>query len=76
MTTTVRIKNVYADREHIEKVTVPSPKSLAGNDVAEWWNEAVFPHTGDGRGGYSVVTAKVTESDMPVMVGKSWAWEG
>jgi hypothetical protein len=78
MPTQVIITNTYPDRSNTETVTVPDPESLSPEDLEDWWEEEVFPHTGDGRGSndYAVYTATVTESDVPGLVGKWNEWDG
>ena len=46
-TVTVKIENDYSDEHHSEStVELPAPTG----DLDEWWNDVVFPHTGDGHG--------------------------
>jgi len=46
-TVTVRVENAYSDgHESQREVVVPAP----GDDIELWWEEIVFPHTGDGHG--------------------------
>ena len=79
MPTIVMIENTYADRSNTETVTVESPNPVAPfttDDLEDWWEDKVFPHTGDGGGGYAVYTATVMSSDVPGLVGLTWSWEG
>lgn len=76
MNTTVRITNTYADRESVDIWQVPSPADTSSETVADWWDDVVFPLTGDGRGGYAVSEATVESSDLPELVGQTTEWEG
>lgn len=47
MTVIVHIENDYEDGYRSESdVELPAP----GADVEAWWEDVVFPHTGDGHG--------------------------
>lgn len=74
---TVRIENSYTDgHESKSIVTVREPNE--GEDLDDWFQDAVFPHTGDGHGidsGLgSCYTARVLASDDPALVGETNEW--
>lgn len=76
----VLIENTYSDdHRSVETVTVPAPDPAAP-DLEDWWEEAVFPHTGDGHGigrpdlG-SHHTATITEAEDATLVGLDHEWE-
>jgi hypothetical protein len=75
----VEITNTYADRENTEVVEVSEPAGVDEETLEEWWEDEVFPHTGDGYGdsetGY--YEAKVLGSvTFPELVGKTCEWDG
>jgi hypothetical protein len=74
MTLTVKIENTYSDGWHSDAIVhVVSP----GPDLDEWWDDVVFPHTGDGHGGFglgSCYTATILTADDPNLVGESYEW--
>lgn len=83
MSTTVKITNVYADRQNTVTVTVESPKAdLTGlvdeydERLEDWWGDVVEPETGDGLGGDAGYFAEVLASDKPELIGLTYEWYG
>lgn len=76
MSTQVTLTNVYADRSNFTVETVDSPTDIT--DLEDWWEDEVFPLTGDGNGQseYAIYEAVVTQSDIPELVGKRYGWDG
>lgn len=76
MSTTVRITNTYPSRSNTVSVTVQTPSDWSSDGLEDWWEDVVFPHTGDGLGGseYAIYNAEVTESDVSEFVGKTYEW--
>lgn len=70
--------------EHYVRVPAPTnedrtaPVTDFTGPLSEWWEETVFPHTGSGKGGYSVDTATITDApgNPADLVGLSNEWEG
>lgn len=77
MSTQVRITNTYPDRSNAVTVTVQSPWTWP-DGLEGWWEDTVFPHTGDGRGAsqYAIYSAEVTDSDVPDLIGAKYEWDG
>ena len=71
---TVKIENTYSDGRHSEGIVgVVAPSA----DLDDWWNDIVFPHTGDGHGEDglgSCYTATVIAADEAELIGKSYEW--
>lgn len=73
----VRIENGYEDgHESSEVVLVPAPQ---GQDLDEWWDEHVYPFTGDGHGLEnpnlnSVAEATIITADDLTLVGLTHEW--
>lgn len=85
MSVTVRIENAYSDgHTSTRTVEVEAPKDdTIGSDLDEWWEEAVFEHTGDGHGAGglgSCYTATVVgvkheyDNNRAWMMGESTEW--
>lgn len=78
--TIVSIENYYADRQNVsEGIEVESPTDLSPRGLEDWWEDVVFPHTGDGLGEHqdAVYVATVVSSDVPgLSVGTSYEWGG
>ena len=71
---TVKIENTYSDGWHSEAIVRVVPPS---GDLDEWWNDAIFPRTGDGHGEDglgSCYTATVIAADEAELIGKSYEW--
>jgi len=70
----VRIENAYSDGHESEaEVSVAAPHG----DIEEWWQDEVFPHTGDGHGvdGLgSYYKATIIRADKKELVGQSMEW--
>lgn len=77
MSTQVKITNTYADRSNTVTVTVETPWTWP-DGLEGWWQDTVFPHTGDGFGENELATceAEVVASDVPELVGKTYEWGG
>lgn len=74
-TVIVKIENDYSDEHHSEHtVELPAPTT----ELDEWWEDVVFPHTGDGHGidfdGGSCYTATVIDGDRKALVGATHEW--
>jgi hypothetical protein len=75
---TVKIENAYSDgHESTHEAIVPPPTDHA--DLEDWWQEVVFPHTGDGHGIVashegSCYTATIIATDDPDLLGQSHEW--
>ena len=73
-TVIVRIENAYSDgHESQTDVPVRAP----GGDIEEWWQDEVYPHTGDGHGvdGLgSYYKATIIHADEEELVGLSMEW--
>lgn len=82
-TVTILIENSYTDGhqcEQIVQLTAPSDAS----DLDEYWEDVVYPHTGDGHAvevyeatGASLgtfYTATITEAADPALVGMTNEW--
>lgn len=74
---TVRIDNAYSDgyeSSSLHELEVP-----AGAELEEWWEEVVWPLTGDGHGAGvklgTCYTATIVAGD-PELVGESQEWAG
>lgn len=75
MTVKLLITNTYADRENTSRVEVADPVDV--RDLEDWWEDVVFPETGDGRGGDACYEAEVLECDeFPELVGLKNEWDG
>lgn len=81
MSTRVRITNTYPNRSNTTVKTVPTPEPT--EDLVErwrylddWWWDAVFPLTGDGKGQTqdALYEAEVIDSDAPELIGQSYSW--
>jgi hypothetical protein len=72
--TRLRITNTYLDRSNSTLVTVTDPEDLS--DLEDWWEDVVFPHTGDGLGGDACYTARVTQSPIAALIGQEFEWIG
>ena len=81
-TVTVKIENTYEDgHESTHEVLVEGPELPLTRPLDEWWEEVVFPHTGDGhaverdRFGYCY-TATVIATESEGLLGRSYEWVG
>lgn len=75
----VKITNDYSDGHHSEtEVDIDAPDSLRAHDLDDWFQDRVFPHTGDGHGidfdGGSCYTATIIDARNPVLVGAEHEW--
>jgi uncharacterized protein YndB with AHSA1/START domain len=70
----IEITNTYANRENTTVITVDDPDDI----TADWWQDEVFPHTGDGRGQREPAwyEAEILEAQNPHHVGLTWDWGG
>jgi hypothetical protein len=49
MSVTIKVENTYEDgHESVVEVDVDAPEDA--DDLEDWWQDTVFPHTGDGHG--------------------------
>ena len=74
---TVHIENDYADGHRSEcDVTLAAPASADPGDLAAWFEETVWPHTGDGHDPEisSSYTATISRADDPALRGISHEW--
>ena len=80
MTVVIKIENTYEDG-HESVVTVNDiDDPVDPVDLDEWWEDTVFPHTGDGHGADHpnlgcYYTATVVEAADPALVGLSREWD-
>lgn len=76
----IGITNTYEDGHESEyEVWVPCWKG--GAPDTDWWEDVVFPHTGDGTGenmsaSYEAVIVAVSDPNDTTMCGVSYDWEG
>lgn len=78
MTVTVHIENDYEDG-HRSGVDVEVPAPEDPEDLDNWWEDVVLPHTGDGHGAAhpklgAVYQATVIAAAAESLVGKSREW--
>lgn len=79
MQMTVEFTNVYDGEEHISRATVEvdAPPSEGDDELEEWAEENLYPHTGDGNaidkdaGHFADIVAC---AERPEMVGKEFQW--
>jgi hypothetical protein len=78
MSVTVKITNDYSDGHHSEReVILPSPELPLTRPLDEWWDEVVYPETGDGHGidGLgSCYTAEIIAADSESLLGRAYEW--
>lgn len=77
MSVSVKITSTYSDSyEAVCTAIVRDPAE--GESVDDWFQDAVFPHTGDGHGLDSSLgscyTAEVIAAADPALVGELIAW--
>lgn len=81
----IRMENVYEDGHESERILdVSPPPPTAWKDEVEldaWWEEVVWPETGDGHGigkdlGYCHVATIIGGDVDQALVGKSTEWAG
>jgi len=73
-TVIVHIENDYEDKYHSEfdvELAAPDP-----SDIEQWWEDVVWPHTGDGHGENlnACYTATITSADDSSLHGQSFEW--
>jgi hypothetical protein len=77
----IRIENAYSDGHESARTTkVAEPASLSELDLEDWWQDVVFPQTGDGHGrrrgrsggAYHQVT--VIKADTTALIGQTHEW--
>jgi hypothetical protein len=68
---TVHIENDYEDGHHSELDIELPARDVIDED---WWQEIVWPHTGDGHAGNSCYTATITKADDPTLLNRTWEW--
>lgn len=78
MSTQVRITNTYSDRTNSTIETVPTPDLIATRGLNNWWQDAIFPLTGDGHGTsqYAIYEAEIIDSDWSRLIGLRYEWDG
>lgn len=78
-TVLVEIENSYSDGdESTKQVRVAAPENPDDEDsLDDWWNDVVFPHTGDGHSKTMSASheAKVLEGPE-ALVGATYGWDG
>lgn len=82
MTVEVKIENTYEDGyESVLTFDVVDPESTEEEspELEQWWEDEVFPLTGDGHGAKhpklgAWYEATVTAADQPELVGRSREW--
>jgi hypothetical protein len=77
MTTTVEIENGYVNGDVVvNTVEVETFDPDVHDDLDQWWEDEVFPLTGDGRHGSmdAYYEATVTDSDRDELVGETHDW--
>lgn len=76
MATRVSVNSYYADRTHSTIEIVPTPADPT--DLGDWWEDVIFPLTGDGLGSreYAIYNAIILKSDKPGLVGQIHEWDG
>lgn len=74
----VLITNDYSDGHHSESTVEVDAPTDQDDWLSEWFNDVVFPHTGDGhgtkRGLGSCHTAQIIAAPDPALVGKEYEW--
>jgi len=80
---TVQIESVYSDgHSSTRKVKLPPPAlPLREETLTSWWEEVVYPETGDGHGERSPdlgfgYFAHVVDADDPGLIGLANEWVG
>jgi hypothetical protein len=79
MSVTVKIENTYEDgHESVIEVEVENPEP-EDDDLDDWWEDVVFPHTGDKHGAKhpklgAFYEATVIRADDQRMVGHTRDW--
>jgi hypothetical protein len=72
---TVKIENTYSDGHQSTSEVLLHPPTA---DLDEWFQDVVWPHTGDGHGVDSDLgscyTATIIATDDPALLGKSYEW--
>jgi len=77
----IRIENAYSDgHESVHIAKVAEPASLSERDLEDWWQDVVFPKTGDGHGqhhsGGSYYQVTVIKADTTALIGQTHEWGG
>lgn len=85
-TVTLRIENTYEDgHESSFEVDVAEPEDVddgeGGDQMKAWWEDVVFPHTGDGHGEEHsnlgvLYEATITRADDTSLCGLTMEWDG
>lgn len=76
---TVKVENYYSDgHESTHEAVVLAPANLGPDDVEQWFEDDVYPHTGDGHGVGkdlgSCYVATILATDNPVLLGLTYEW--
>jgi hypothetical protein len=78
---TVRITNDYSDgHASNHTVALDAPTAVSDEELDEWFEDVVFPETGDGHGtdedlGYCY-TARIVAADDESLIGACFEWVG
>lgn len=80
-TITVELDGAYASGHKAHRtveVRPPTEEELCETDLESWWNDAVFPETGDGRpNDVSCWEAKILAAPTcPQIIGRTYEWVG
>jgi hypothetical protein len=71
---TVKIENAYSDGHESKHEVLVEPPTGA---LDEWFEDVVFPHTGDGHGiggGGSCYVATIIACDDAALLGETYEW--
>ena len=76
---TVELSNTYADGHTSTRlVTLPAPyDDISRADLEQWWQDVVWPETGDGHPGDAHYSARIVRADHePGLLTLSREWVG
>jgi len=76
MSTTVRIQNTYSDGHSSERTVELVDPDVDLGSLDDWFEDVVFPETGDGHHGAdgSCYTATIVTTPDVELVGKTYEW--
>jgi hypothetical protein len=76
----VKIENTYASGTIINEYDLKIPPAPLDDEdeLDEWFNEYIYPHTGTGRSDdYAIYEVTITEADaQPALIGQTYEWGG
>ena len=78
-TVTVELSNTYADGHTSTRlITLPAPHDdIPQGDIEQWWEDVVWPETGDGHQGDAHYSARIVRADHePGLLTLSREWVG